>query len=133
MPSPTRRKFLAASAAGTAAFAVPAAGRAAADRMPIAVIGCGGMGGNHLRLLAGRKDVEIPYVCAVDKNRLADAAKVAADGGHPVKSVTDLRQVLDDKAIVACWQATPDHWHAPGTILAADAGKHVYVEKPCSH
>ena len=44
-----------------------------------------------------------------------------------------MRHVLDDKSVDAVWIATPDHWHAPATILACDAGKHVYVEKPCSH
>jgi predicted dehydrogenase len=47
--------------------------------------------------------------------------------------VADLRRVLDDKAVQAVWIATPDHWHAPAAILAANAGKHVYVEKPCAH
>ncbi len=45
----------------------------------------------------------------------------------------DLRQVLDDRSVDAVWIATPDHWHAPAAILALDAGKHVYVEKPCCH
>ena len=44
-----------------------------------------------------------------------------------------MRRVLDDKSVQAVIMATPDHWHAPGAILAANAGKHVYVEKPCSH
>ena len=56
------------------------------------------------------------------------------DAGHTaVKAEKDMRKVLGDKAVHAVWMATPDHWHAPGAILAADAGKHVYVEKPCSH
>ena len=126
-----RRTFLASSAAAVAASAAPAAGRA--DRMPIALVGCGGMGTNHLKLLTARKDVEIRYVCDADATRLANAAKLAGDGGHPVKPVGDLRRVLDDQAVVAVWHATPDHWHSPGAILTADAGKHVYVEKPCSH
>jgi predicted dehydrogenase len=91
------------------------------------------MGSNHLRLLAPNKQVTIAYVCDVDARRLETAAKTASAAGHPVKPVKDLRTVLDDKAVNAVWIATPDHWHAPATILAADAGKHVYVEKPCSH
>src|SRR5687768_965671 len=44
-----------------------------------------------------------------------------------------MRQVFDDKTVDAVWIATPDHWHAPAAILACEAGKHVYVEKPCAH
>src|SRR5205085_11805967 len=49
------------------------------------------------------------------------------------KQTRDLREVLADKSVDAVIVATPDHWHAPATILACDAGKHVYVEKPASH
>ena len=127
--SKTRRTFLQTSAVATLALTA----RAADARMPVALVGCGGMGTNHLRLLSARKDVEIKYVCDADANRLAAAAKVATDAGHGVTPVNDLRKILDDKSVVAVWHATPDHWHSPGGILTADAGKHVYVEKPCSH
>ena len=92
------------------------------------------MGGNHLRLLAARSDVDVAYVCDVDSDRLANALSVTekASGKAP-KGVKDLRQVLDDHGVDAVWIATPDHWHAPAAILALDAGKHVYVEKPCCH
>ena len=63
----------------------------------------------------------------------AAAKAVAKITGKAPKVVTDLRRVLDDKSVDAVTVATPDHWHAPATILACDAGKHVYVEKPCSH
>ena len=128
----TRRAFLKASAA---AVMVPTLAPAAArpDVVPVALVGCGGMGKNHLHILAQNKRVAITHVCDVDSTRLADAAKIATDAGHSPKPVKDLRQVLDDKAVVAVWMATPDHWHAPGAILAADAGKHAYVEKPCCH
>ncbi|MBL8866534.1 MAG: Gfo/Idh/MocA family oxidoreductase [Planctomycetia bacterium] len=132
MPA-SRRAFLHASAVSTATFAFARTSTAAEGRMPIALVGCGGMGTNHLKLLAARKDVELKYVCDADANRLAAAAKIASDAGHGVTPVGDLRKVLDDKSIVAVWHATPDHWHSPGGILTADAGKHVYVEKPCSH
>jgi len=132
---PSRRSFLTTASAGAAALAVPAATPAAGegDKLTIALMGCGGMGRNHLGMLARNKQVTIAYVCDADATRLAAAAKIAADAGHPVKPVKDVRAVLDDKAVAAVWMATPDHWHAPGAILAADAGKHVYVEKPCSH
>jgi predicted dehydrogenase len=128
----TRRTFLKASAAAMAIpGAAPAVGRA--DKLTIGVIGPGGMGKNHLKLLAPSKQVSIAYVCDVDSKRLEEAAKIASDASHPVKPVKDLRTVLEDKSVNAVWIATPDHWHAPAAILAADHGKHVYVEKPCSH
>src|SRR6185503_19632408 len=49
------------------------------------------------------------------------------------RTAKDLRRVLEDKSVDAVVIATPDHWHAPATILACEAGKHVYVEKPCAH
>ena len=105
-----------------------------ARRVTVGLIGAGGMGSNHLRLLAGRRDVEVAYVCDVDRNRLAEAAAVVEKGsGKAPEAVNDLRQVLDDRRVDAVWIATPDHWHAPAAILALNAGKHVYVEKPCCH
>ncbi len=131
----SRRKFLTSSATGAAAIALAnhAPAVAAPDKLTIALMGCGGMGRNHLNLLAKHPQIQIAYVCDADANRLKDAAKVASDAGHAVKAEKDIRKILDDKSVQAVWMATPDHWHAPGAILAADRGKHVYVEKPCSH
>ena len=131
----TRRTFLRASAAGAAALGVPAAAPAVgrADKLTIALIGCGGMGKNHLRLLAQNKQLTIAHVCDVDANRLAEAAKIAADAGHPVKPAKDLRTVLDDKAVTAVWMATPDHWHAPGAILAASQSRNHLGGRPARH
>lgn len=126
----SRRQFLAA--AGAASAGAPAvAGRAP---IPVAVIGTGGMGGNHLRLLAARKDVRVAAVCDVDANRL-NGAVTAVQGiaGYSPRAYKDLRDLLALPEIQAVWVATPDHWHVPAAMLAIAAGKHVYVEKPCSH
>src|SRR5204862_6001810 len=73
-------------------------------------------------------------LCDVDQQRVQKAANEAEKvGGKAPPMVGDLRKVLDDKRVQAVWIATPDHWHAPAAILALDAGKHVYVEKPCCH
>lgn len=70
-------------------------------------------------------------MCDPDQHRLAIAAE--ASGVDSKHAVTDLRRILDDPTIDAVVIAAPDHWHAPAAILACEAGKHVYVEKPCSH
>ncbi len=105
-----------------------------AKTLKIGFIGPGGMGTNHLKLLVQRKDISISYICDPDSLKLANAVKLVqtASGIEP-KAVKDMRQIFDDKSIDAVWIATPDHWHGPATILACEAGKHVYVEKPCSH
>lgn len=138
MPSANRRDFLQTSAAGAAALSTVAwAGIAQAappEKIPVALIGPGGMGNAHLATLLKNPRVQLTHICDVDSKRLAAAVKVAelAYGTAP-QAVTDMRQIFDDKNVVAVWNATPDHWHAPATILACAAGKHVYVEKPCSH
>jgi predicted dehydrogenase len=124
--------------AGTATAALAVEGRARAGqadgKLVVGVIGTGGMGGSHVASLAARRDVTVAYVCDVDANRLAKAAKVVeSTAGKAPRAEADLRKLLDDKSLDAVFIATPDHWHAPAAILALDAGKHVYVEKPCCH
>ncbi len=133
----SRRGFLKTSA--TAAASLTAARSTSAadaknDKIILGVIGPGGMGMNHLRNLAGKENVEIAYVCDADANRMAAAAREAEKRqGRAPKSVNDMRRIFEDKDVDAVVIATPDHWHTPAAILACDAGKHVYVEKPISH
>jgi predicted dehydrogenase len=134
----TRRRFVVQSLVGPAALAAATAfgqqNKSANDKLTVGIIGPGGMGSSHLSLLAARGDVRIAYVCDCDGERLKGAANAVEKAGREApKAVKDLRNVLDDKQVDAVWIATPDHWHAPAGILACDAGKHVYVEKPCSH
>jgi predicted dehydrogenase len=139
MNSPNRRRFIqqtATAVAATSALGFPAPARAASanDKVIIGIIGPGGMGSNLLSSFVEQKDVEIAYVCDVDSNRMGQAAKsVEKKTNKAPKQEKDMRRLLEDKAIDAVIIATPDHWHAPATILACEAGKHVYVEKPCSH
>lgn len=131
MSTINRRIFLGTSAAAVAATSVHAARQ---NRVVLGIIGPGGMGSNHLRHLCKRPDVEIAYVCDVDENRLATAAKtVESETKKAPKTVKDMRKIFEDKDVQAVFIATPDHWHTPASLLALDAGKHVYVEKPCSH
>lgn len=138
MSDRNRRHFLAQAAGTSAAISVSsllAQGPASAtDRIVVGLIGPGGMGSGHLSLLSRNPDVEVAWVCDVDQTRLDKAAKVVTDATSKTPQTTrDLRQVLDDDRVDAVFIATPDHWHGPAAILALDAGKHVYVEKPCCH
>ena len=131
----TRRAFLTTtSAAGVLALTSNSGAQGASDTVSLGVIGPGGMGSNLLRSFASMKDVRITHVCDIDSQRAAQAAQAVQKlSNHTPKVEPDLRKVLDDKSVDAVVIATPDHWHAPATILACDAGKHVYVEKPASH
>lgn len=122
-------KGLAVAGAAPSLFA-----QGANQKIVIGATGMGGRGTTHAVLLAERDDVELAYVCDPDLSRAEKAAaKVEAACGKKPKIVQDLRKILEDKSVDAITVATPDHWHAPATILACEAGKHVYVEKPCSH
>jgi predicted dehydrogenase len=135
--STTRRELIQWGAAAASTVWVSHSSTAAADDsdpLPVAVIGPGGMGMQHVQQLVRNPRVRLATICDVDSQRAAAAAEVVTQAtGRAPHVVTDLRRVLDDPAIRAVWIATPDHWHAPAAILAATAGKHVYVEKPCSH
>jgi predicted dehydrogenase len=135
--SPSRREFLKQTTLALGAIAAsPATLRAAEanSRLRIAVIGLNGRGLNHLTTYQSLPNTEIAALCDVDSRALAKAVE-AASRKQPTapKAVKDLRQILDDPGIDAVSIATPDHWHAPATIMACAAGKHVYVEKPGSH
>jgi len=131
----SRRDFLGrAGAAGAVVAAQSARPLWAADAAPqdaisVALIGCGSQGQSVARSMAEVPGVRVAAVCDPDTSRREKAQK---ELGAAV-AVTDLRRILDDKSVDAVIVATPDHWHAPASILACDAGKHVYVEKPCSH
>ena len=140
----SRRKFLrdsigfgatgAAALAGASASAASASG--ANDRIRIGLIGCGGMGRADLRDFVKVKNVECVALCDVDDAQVAKAQAeiLDADGVRQKAELTtrDFRRVLDRKDVDAVIVATPDHWHALPTILACQAGKDVYVEKPLS-
>jgi predicted dehydrogenase len=138
MRSLRRREFLGTTGlgiAGAVAMTSTASARpiGANGRPTVAVIGCGQMGTSHIRSLSRRDDIDLAYTCDVDASRAGQAADKARAAGKSSRPVQDLRRVLDDKDVDAVWIATPDHWHGPAAILACQAGKHVYVEKPCSH
>jgi predicted dehydrogenase len=135
--STTRRHFLATAGAATlAATAGSAAPEATPSRLRVALVGLGGRANAHLKCLlelAGDQ-VELAALCDVDKTLLGQrVAEVGRRTGKSPVAYDDLRRVLDDKTIDAVSFATPNHWHALGTVWACQAGKDVYVEKPASH
>ena len=101
------------------------------------VIGAVGLRGRGGKLLAGfleRPDIEVAAVCDVDSAVLdRSCATVEKARGRRPEAVADFRRILDNREIDAVMLGTPDHWHAIPTILACQAGKHVYVEKPASY
>ena len=100
------------------------------DRIGVALIGCGGRGRGVTGYAPRLGGAEVRGVSDVYVPRREQAAD---QFGPPARAYRDYRDVLEDKDIDAVVIATPDHWHAPMTIQAVDAGKHVYVEKPVTH
>ena len=101
------------------------------ERIRVGLIGCGGMGRGDLAAFLQFEDVECPVVCDVDDRMLAEAVNLVEKRRNraPV-AVKDFRRVIERRDVDAVVVATPDHWHALPTILAFQAGKDVYVEKP---
>jgi predicted dehydrogenase len=137
----SRRAFLDGLAVGAAGLAVGTAAKSydqiigSNDRLNFAVIGLNGRGYAHLAALKANKSAaRISYICDVDSNilkKFADA--VQRETGEAPSTDKDFRTILGRKDVDAITIATPDHWHTPIAIAGLQAGKHVYVEKPCSH
>lgn len=135
----SRRSFLSGLAAVGVASTWSARSYAsivgANDRVNFAIAGLNSRAYAHLSALqANRKDARLTHVCDVDTVILARfAGKANAAMGEPAEPNQDFRKALASKDVDAISIATPDHWHTPMAILAMQAGKHVYVEKPCSY
>lgn len=129
-----RRTFLAGSlgAAAASAFSLHAAGANA--RIITGVMGIRDRGMDLASELAVRPDVELRYLADPDSRLFeARAAKIEALSGKRPRCIQDFRPMLEDPEVDAIFIATPDHWHALATIMACQAGKDVYVEKPTAH
>ena len=137
----TRREFLDTLAVGAASLAISNTAKSygqimgSNERLNFAVIGLNSRAYAHLSSLhANQAAARIAYVCDVETNIMARfASATERQMGTAPKTEQDFRKVLALKDIDAITIATPDHWHAPMAILGLQAGKHVYVEKPCSH
>lgn len=138
MSSPvTRRRFLESSLAAGAATLAAGAYVSAADETPKTVtVGIMGLsrGASLMQTFAAQPGCVVKYLCDVDETRaIAGVKRLQADKGQNPQPLGDFRRILDDPEVDALVCAAPNHWHAPATIMGLNAGKHVYVEKPCSH
>ena len=136
-----RRQFLGKSISGAAGVSLgvtalsmrPRRVLGANERVNIALIGCGGRGRIVTRGLI-EHGAQVTYICDLHEERLETTAKeINGIQGRRPKKTKQIRHILDSKNVDAVMIGTPDHWHAPASILACQAGKDVYVEKPHSH
>lgn len=128
-----RRHFLMGSAAAVATN-LRAAKTTPSDTVRVACVGVRGRGKNHIEAYTNLPNVEIAAIVDVDEAVLAKGTKLAESlGKKRPTGYSDLRKLLEDKSIDAISIATPNHSHTLQTIWACQAGKDVYVEKPCSH
>lgn len=138
-PDLSRRRFVSSSLTAGAALAflprdAARAQAAASNKVVVAVAGIHSRGLELISKFSQVPGVELRYVIDVDSRYLPKAVDSGTKAfGKAPEAAADFRKVLEDKDVDALIIATPDHWHAPMATLAAKAGKHVYVEKPCSH
>ena len=144
--SSNRRSFIKKAAAGAVAVSIGNPINAmttssyrniigANDRINVAIQGLGRRyGGYKSPIINKDNNVKLLYLCDVMKSQRDKAAEnFGKDLKYKIALENDIRKVLEDKDVDAVFMATPDHWHTPGAIMAMQAGKHVYLEKPCSH
>ncbi len=139
----TRRNFIKKTAAGSAAISLggiilPKSGYAnilgANEKVNCAVIGVRSRAKAHVMAINQYPNAKILYNCDVDDLIIEEHNSWCQENiGYVPKVEKDFRKILEDKSVDAVFIATPEHWHAPMAIMAMQAGKHVYVEKPCSH
>ena len=141
----TRRNFIKKAAIGTAAASVGGAlpGFSAKsynnivganDKIRMAAIGVNSRGNALAGGFAREENCEITYVCDVDKRAMDKCSNnVKGIAGNTPKQEKDIRKLLENKDLDAVIIATPEHWHAPGALMAMKAGKHIYLEKPTGH
>ena len=133
-----RRTFIKQSAIAASAMAFPAASYSrimgANERVNAAIIGLNGRGQAHIIATENLQHFNIAALCDVDSRVFEKAQNLLTKrGAGKAKTYADYRKILESKDVDVVTIATPDHWHAPMAIMAMQAGKHVYLEKPCCH
>lgn len=137
MKKESRRNFLKSTtgaAIGLGVLGRTSSWAGANETIRVGVVGIKGRGGAHIEAFSDLKGVEVVALCDVDESILNARAERYKDRlKQPVKKYFDIREMLQDKDIDAIAIATPNHWHSIMGIWSCQAGKDVYVEKPCSH
>jgi predicted dehydrogenase len=129
-----RRFFIMSSVAGLSAAQTTRTNASPNDTVRVAVVGCGGRGASHMGAWTSLPNVQLAGLVDVDDSHSERyIGQLQRRNLNPVPTYRDIRKVLDDKNVDAVSIATPNHWHTLQTIWACQAGKDVYVEKPCSH
>lgn len=117
--------------------AVPVFGKnAPSNQLNVAVMGVNGRGAALMNEILKIDGMHLSHICDVDQlvlDKTIQEVKGSKLQKKQPKGLTDFREALEDDKVDALVIAAPDHWHAPATLLALQAGKHVYVEKPCGH
>lgn len=104
------------------------------EKVVIGMMGTNSRGFFLAKMLSKLPNVEVGFICDVDETVTAKTIEmIEKETGKKPQGIKDIRVLLERKDVDAIVVAAPDHWHAPAALLAAKAGKHVYVEKPCSH
>lgn len=134
----TRRNFIKTSAVAGAAIAVQPVpfflNGMPSSKINVAVMGIRSRGEVLAQNFAQQADTEVTWLCDVQQDYLDNClAKVSKLQKRSPKGGKDIRKILEDKDLDAIAIAAPDHWHAPAALMGLKAGKHVYLEKPCSH
>lgn len=139
----TRRNFIKNTLAGSVGLGVstPAFSNifnsnvlGANDHINCAVFGVRSRAKAHIIAINAIENAKVLYNCDVDDTIIEEHNKWCEENiGYIPKVEKDFRKILEDKDVDAVFIATPEHWHAPMAIMAMQAGKHVYIEKPCSH
>ena len=138
----TRKEFIKTAATGVAGLAItsvlPISSFAnvlgANETLNVAVMGTNSRGGYLAIKFAEAENTKVTYICDVDQRAIDKSIlSIYEKYGYKPKGEVDIRKVLENKDVDIFVIAAPDHWHAPASIMALQAGKHVYVEKPCSH
>ncbi|HMK26038.1 MAG TPA: Gfo/Idh/MocA family oxidoreductase [Chitinophagaceae bacterium] len=132
-----RKKFIKDTSLATAGITLlnfPVFGKLApSNKVIVAVMGVNSRGAYLAQCFSGFPDVEVAYICDVEDGAIKNGLDALKNASRKPVIIKDIRELVTKKDFDALVIATPDHWHAPASLLGVAHGKHVYVEKPCGH